>query len=306
MNKHGRLIALTGRQLANFINRAKYYVSSVAKWPFGKYFTCPNCGSTPAETLDRKYVITTLARCSSCEILFRQPSDTKEELNQFYSDDYTTGVTDTPQDRSPESYRDPATLRNYRDFSDYVRVLQAAGCRPGAKVFDYGCSWGYGAGQYRAAGFDVTGYEISPVNRQFAREVISLNTVDDFDAYATAMRSPEFDVFVSSHVLEHLPEVTPIFAKAARLVKPGGLLIFFVPNGSDAFRKHDLRRWRRLWGEVHPLFLTDKFFLQAFAGQPVFLGASPVDGLAISQFIEDPSTRVASLEGKELTCIVRL
>ena len=292
--------------MANFFNRTKYYASSLGKWPFGKYFRCPNCRSDQSEVIDRKYIVTTLSRCSSCEILFRQPSDTKEELQQFYSDDYTTGVTDTPLDWSPESYKDPEVLRRYRDFSEYVRVLRAAGCGPGSKIFDFGCSWGYGAGQYRAAGFDVTSYEISPVNRRFAREALGLNVVDDFNAYAASAPTPEFDVFISSHVLEHLPEVTPVFAKAARLVKPGGLLVFFVPNGSEAFRKFDLRRWRRLWGEVHPLFLTDKFFEKAFHGMPVLLGASPLDDRTISRFVGKPESHGAPLEGKELACLVKM
>jgi 2-polyprenyl-3-methyl-5-hydroxy-6-metoxy-1,4-benzoquinol methylase len=290
--------------LANFINRAKYYAASVAKWPSGRYFNCPNCGSKPAETVDRKYLVTSLARCPDCEILFRQPTDTKEELATFYSDDYTTGVTDTPKDWSPASWG-PEALRNYRDFSEYLRVLKAAGCGPGAKLFDYGCSWGYGAGQYKAAGMDVSGYEISPVNRRFAREVIGINMVDDFEAYARELAAPEYDVFISSHVLEHLPEVTPVLQLAERLVKPGGLMIFFVPNGSESFMRANRARWRRLWGEVHPLFLTDKFFRKAIR-HPMLLAASPVSADAIARFVAEPAHMVEALEGKELTCIVSL
>ncbi len=184
-----------------------------------------------------------------------------------------------------------------------MRALRAAGCGPGAKVFDYGCSWGYGSGQFRAAGMDVTGYEISPVNRRFAREVIGLNMVDDFEAYARGISAPSYDVFFSSHVLEHLPEVTPLFELAARLVRPGGLFVFFVPNGSEAFMRSNLKRWRRPWGEVHPLFLTDRFFLKAF-NEPILLGASPVSAESIATFAAKRETHIASLDGEELTCMV--
>ena len=292
--------------MANFINRVKYYAASLAKRPFSKYFNCPNCGCKAAELIDRKYLITTLARCPSCEILFRQPTDTKEELNSFYTEGYTTSGTDLPADRSPDTYRNLEILRQHKDFSDYIRVLRAAGCGHGTKLFDYGCSWGYGTAQFRAAGFDVSGYEISPVNRRFAREILGLSMIDSFDDYASETVDPEFDVFFSSHVLEHLPQVTPILKLAQRIVKPGGLLVFFVPNGSTAFMAANRKRWRRLWGEVHPLFLTDKFFVQAFGSTPILIGSSPVSSEIIADYVANPLPVVASLDGKELACIVRL
>ena len=82
--------------------------------------------------------------------------------------------------------------------------------------------------------------------------------------------------------------------------------MFFVPNGSMAFKAANLRRWRRLWGEVHPLFLTDKFFVKAFGDTPILIGASPVSSETIAAYVANPSPVVAPLAGKELACIVRL
>ena len=143
--------------MANFLNRARYYATSLAKLPYSRYARCPNCGGSAWEIVDRKYVITALARCADCEILFRQPANTAAELSGCYLSDYRTDKTDTPKNRDPEAYRDVEVLRGVKDASDYIRVLQALGLPKGARVFDYGCSWGYGTAQFRAAGFDMTG-----------------------------------------------------------------------------------------------------------------------------------------------------
>lgn len=292
--------------MANFLNRAKYYASSIAKTPFPKYSRCPNCGGRPAAVVDRKYLITSLARCSQCDLLYRRPASTERELSGFYLASYKTDNTNTPSDRSPETYRDLEVLKRPRDYSDYVRVLRALGCAHGAKIFEYGCSWGYGSAQLRAGGFDITGYEISANNRKFAREVLGLTIVDDFKVFAQDLPAPAFDVFFSSHVLEHLARLQPIFDLARRLVKPGGYFVFFVPNGSEVFMKANRARWRRLWGEVHPLFLDERFFTKAFAGEPVLLGASPVDGAVLADFAANGRTTLAPLDGKELTCVVKV
>ncbi len=292
--------------MANFINRARYYATSLGKLPFPRYARCPNCGGRASAIVDRKYLITSLARCGECDLLFRRPANTEAELNGYYLSDYSTDKTNTPRDRNPAKYADVEALKAVKDASEYVRVLRALGVGEGARVFDYGCSWGYGSAQLRAGGFDVTGYEISANNRKFAREVLGLAIVDDFKAFAQDLQAPAFDVFFSSHVLEHLARLQPIFDLARRLVKPGGYFVFFVPNGSEVFMKANRTRWRRLWGEVHPLFLDERFFTKAFAGEPVLLGASPVDGAVLADFAANGRTTLAPLDGKELTCIVKV
>lgn len=292
--------------MANFFNRTRYYATSLRKLPFPEYARCPNCGGRASAIVDRKYMITSLARCRECDLLYRQPASTERELSGFYLSNYKTDNTNTPADRSPETYRDLEVLKRPRDYSDYIRVLSALGCGDGAKVFEYGCSWGYGSAQLKAGGFDVTGYEISANNRKFAREVLGLAIVDDFTAFAGGLQAPAFDVFFSSHVLEHLARLQPIFDLARRLVKPGGYFAFFVPNGSEVFMNANRKRWRRLWGEVHPLFLDERFFAKAFAGEPVLLGASPVDGTVVREFAETGRSVTAPLAGKELTCLVKI
>lgn len=292
--------------MANFINRTKYYAASIGKYPFQRYFACPACGCQQSTVVDRKYLVTTLARCGGCEILFRQPITTQEEADDFYRDGYTTENTDAPFAIANGEPWTVESVRAYRDASEYVRVLEGLGLAPGASVLDYGCSWGYVSVQVRAAGFRVTAYEISPVNRRIAHERLGLPVIDDFDAFAADPGNHDtFDVFFSSHVLEHVPSVTGFIAKAMKLVKPGGVFVAFVPNGSEEFMDANRWRWRRLWGEVHPLFLDARFFKRLFPSEPMLLGATPVPDSALATFKSDGGRVVAGLAGKELTCVVR-
>ncbi len=44
--------------------------------------------------------------------------------------------------------------------------------------------------------------------------------------------SGKFDVFFSSHVLEHVPDLRKVFEYAASVLRRGGIFVAFTPNGS--------------------------------------------------------------------------
>lgn len=292
--------------MANAINRAKYYLSSLRKLPFARYYVCPNCGGKAAEVLDRKYLITSLARCASCDILYRRPITTVEENTRFYLETYNTKLTNAPVQATEAQLKSLDYLRGVKDAGDYLRVMLALFPGGHAKLLDYGCSWGYCSKQIEAAGFQVTGYEISRGNRHFARDRLGLPVVEDFDKFAVDTANHQvFDMFFSSHVLEHMPSVEKVLDQALRLVRPGGYLVLFVPNGSEDFMRHNRPRWRRLWGEVHPLFLNDRYFQRRFSGLPMLLGSTPVSEQALASFMGGQSPVTDSLRAKELVCLVR-
>ena len=66
-----------------------------------------------------------------------------------------------------------------RDINTWIGVLQFL--RPGGRVLDFGCSWGYGTYQLRQAGFDAVGFEVSRPRAKFGREKLGLNIIDSFD-----------------------------------------------------------------------------------------------------------------------------
>ena len=53
------------------------------------------------------------------------------------------------------------------------------------------------------------------------------------DALALSFADAAFDAIVSNDVLEHVPDAPRAFAEAARVLRPGGLLVFSVPFHAD-------------------------------------------------------------------------
>ena len=191
--------------------------------------------------------------------------------------------------------------------SKYVDVLACIGWSPGNRVLDYGCSWGYGSWQLAQAGYIVTGYEISRPRCEYARTQMRVNTTFSLDK----IKAP-FDVFFSSHVLEHVPSVGQCIELARRLLKPGGWFLTFTPNGSEAFKTKNHGSYMKLWGLVHPNFLDDRFYKSAFGRESYIIDSSPYDLTSIRQWAASPREdsdvlqRVLKLEGDELLVVARI
>jgi cyclopropane fatty-acyl-phospholipid synthase-like methyltransferase len=163
-----------------------------------------------------------------------------------------------------------------KNWSYYNDVLQRLGLRSGARIFDFGCSWGYGSYQMIKAGYCVLAFEIAPTRRKYAEQKLGVPTVADMEHVVKDQElMGAFDCFFSSHVLEHVPCPSKVFRYADTLLRSGGLFVSFTPNGSDG-AKSDFREWENWWGEVHPNFIDDRFLDRSFKCLPRIVGSSPV------------------------------
>ena len=239
-------------------------------------------------------------------------TDAPSALARFYQSAYREGfTTDLPDDAALAELIARRFRDTDRDYGRTIRILRALGVAPGSRLFDFGCSWGYGSWQLRDAGFEVEAYEISVPRRTFAAEKLGIAVQDSTDAVAGP-----FDVFFSSHVLEHVPEHGPVFALAHRLLRPGGLFVALTPNGSDIFRRKWPRRWHTHWSKVHPLLLDELYYDRVFAAVPRLFASSDhgVGGARAVDYDYDAiagaaladGARVAlDLSGGELLCAAR-
>jgi 2-polyprenyl-3-methyl-5-hydroxy-6-metoxy-1,4-benzoquinol methylase len=285
------------------MNKVKYLADCIQKNTNSKYFVCPSCGCQASSIVSRKYLVTTLRRCDHCQLLFRTPTTGFEENATFYQEDYAEGfTTDCPTDELLSKYLETSFQGTEKDYSSYIEILHTAGVSPGNRVFDFGCSWGYGSWQLVQAGFDVECYEISKPRARFAQDKLDLKVYSSL-----ANIQPGFDVFFSAHVLEHVPSVKETIEFAMALLKPKGLFIAFTPNGSVEYRKRDQESWNKLWGMVHPNFLDDRFYRSSFASHFPFIASSPYSVEQIRQwrdYGEFDGTKVP-MDGDELLVMVR-
>ena len=167
----------------------------------------------------------------------------------------------------------------WNDYDSYIAELVRLGIKPGDRVFDFGCSWGDGSYQLRAAGYDVLSYDIAVDRRSFGEDRLGVTLVENPDEIVEGHALfNSFDCFFSAHVLEHVPVPSKIINLAWRCLKPGGIFVAFFPNGNAAYRRNAPKSWRNMWGDVHPNFLDDQFFKAHFKSQvPEFFARAGQD-----------------------------
>lgn len=252
--------------------KLKYFTTCLKKQLLGQGFKCPSCGSSKSKEVSRKFVVTTLRRCEDCQLLFRAPTTSEQEMKDFYQEDYTEGfTTDCPDDASLDQLLKSGFKNHEKDYRTFIRIVEAAGGRQDSKLFDFGCSWGYGSWQFKQAGFDVESFEISNPRANYARSKLDLRVHTELPA-----TSENFDFFFSSHVIEHVPSVKRTIEFGLSNLKPGGQFIAVSPNGSLSCRDK-IPHWEQHWGLAHPQCLDENFYQKIFANHRYYISSSPFD-----------------------------
>jgi SAM-dependent methyltransferase len=116
-----------------------------------------------------------------------------------------------------------------------------------AWLLDLGCGTGALARELGAMG-SVVGVDLSPAAIRFARRR-GLERLAVGDAEALCLRSGSFDAVVAADVVEHADD-DRVVSEAARVLRPGGVLLVHVPAFPVLWGEHDevshhRRRYRR-------------------------------------------------------------
>ena len=227
-----------------------------------------------------------LRRCSECRLVFRTPTTNASENAQFYQTDYEQGsATDLPSETALDRLLASKFHGTDLDRSASIDMLRAAGYGAGARIYEFGCSWGYGSWQLQQAGFEVTAYEISKPRSRFAVEKLGVKTLDP-----SSVKPQSFDVVYSSHVIEHVPSPAKMLAQGLDMLRPGGLFVALTPNGSLNYRRANAKSWQSSWGQVHPQLICEEWVRRAAADRPYYISGLPVDLSALSRWTAEQLT----------------
>lgn len=193
---------------------------------------CPCCGTRKSSRVDRKG-FHELRRCAGCALLFRWPCETAAEMARFYQRTYTQPglTTDLPDPETLKHLMSTGFKGSGKDFSRVIHLFECLGIPNNARILDYGANWGYGVFQFREAGYNAIGYEISMPMVEFADQL----DVKVFDEWQACASHAPFDLVFSAHVLEHTPNPASALDAQMAVLRGGGGLWLFSRMGPNRF-----------------------------------------------------------------------
>jgi hypothetical protein len=268
-----------------------------------RYFSdrrCPYCNSRSNVVIDRKYVVSRLLECQDCHLYFRHPKDKVGFNADFYQDTYEEFdlTTNIPGPGKLEEYKRNNFRGSGKDYADRIEYMKAMLSRRPIRIVDYGTSWGYASYQFRQAGFEVQPYEISRPMAEKGNALLGLDI-----KYKVEELKPGNDIFFSSHVIEHMPDIKFLTSTASRLLTAEGLFIAYSPNGSKAYRQEHPQFFSSLWGMVHPNFLNVDFYSTIFKDHPYLITSSPYGDSRLFSSWDQASQIVDKTNGEELLVV---
>ena len=162
-----------------------------------------------------------LATCSSCGLIYLPTRPSSSELEQYYPDDY-------------EAYYlidDKTGSRNWhllRALNLQLNFVESQILHRGS-LLDVGCATGNFLYIAQEQGWRVQGIEPIDKAAQLARDYYGLEV---FTSSLTTADIPpsSFDVITMWDVLEHLPSPKLALRRSWELLKPGGIVVFSIPN----------------------------------------------------------------------------
>ncbi len=158
---------------------------------------------------------------------------------------------------------DDSTIRACQRFADFLSARRERGLTSDPVVLDAGCGRGnYVVDEFRAQIGWAVGVDLDPAATSGN---VSLDEVRYAPLDAIPYPDETFDAVIALWVFEHLERPEPVFRELARVLKPGGLLLFLTPNARCWLvwlkrllqRRAALRLNRQLYGrEADDVFPT--------------------------------------------------
>lgn len=130
------------------------------------------------------------------------------------------------------------------------RLLRAQG---GRRVLEVGCAHGYTLArledEFETVGFDVSDYAIERSKSIAPRSTTLVAAMGE--ELPAEIEEGGFDLVLAKYVLEHLPDPGAALGHIARLLAPGGILLYSVPDMRSPSRARRGDEWYAFQDETH-------------------------------------------------------
>lgn len=241
--------------------------------------TCRACGSNATRVRGRKtgsFIRREFEfrNCVSCGLLFVNPFSGFE----IYDDAYYRGAGPDPFVDYENEYHHWKTSDRRHELDDLVRLGAEHLARESSRTdpdepvrwLDFGC--GAGAllkclrekGSVAGRRLELTGHDVGSWAQRL-RNVDGMNVVDYRDL--ASLPAASFDVISMIEVIEHLPLPRDPIRQAARLLRPGGLLLLTTGNLRSLAARWAGLRYHYCAPEIHVSLFDPECLSRLYASE---------------------------------------
>ena len=210
---------------------------------------CPACHGTALRPAFRRSALS-FERCRSCGTVFDPTPPTEAELSALYEGKaYFVKEAGSEGGPAPVGAADlwgyPADYLADRrfveaKFDEVLRHLERY--VPVGRLLDVGAGPGFLVSAASARGWDAVGLDLNEWAAEHARDEVGVDVrVGRLDEHAFA--GERFDAVTMMDVVEHVADPDALLANAARLVRPGGVLVLLTPDAGAPVSRILGGRW---------------------------------------------------------------
>jgi 2-polyprenyl-3-methyl-5-hydroxy-6-metoxy-1,4-benzoquinol methylase len=188
-------------------------------------------------------------KCQKCGHIQILPLPTAEEDYAFYQ----SGKMYERIFKNPKENDNKRKLaERLKAFAEYPAKKFMQYLQKDWKILEIGSAYGWIVQYLQEYGYDIDGVEISDDYRDIyhdrtGKELLSFNFLTDEPD--TLARYEYYDCICAFHTIEHINSPIEFIRKAVKLLKPGGMVYFEVPNNDDfmlslseKYAEHSYRR----------------------------------------------------------------
>lgn len=227
--------------------------------------SCPLCQSSG----DHQSVVTThvygsegagraFFHCASCDVRYLYPRLTAEQERRFYASEFEGFMASRAGAAGGWNKVDDHIRANESTRLRRMRYLQPH-LPDAARILEIGCSSGFMLHPLISAGHQCVAIEPSGA---FGDYLSSRH----FEVYQTLEQLREvrhdarFDLIMHFFVLEHIAESQAFLQTQLSLLKPGGRIVFEIPNAADPlYSVYDIAAFERFyWSVAHAWYFSEQ------------------------------------------------